>query len=124
MEPFERDELTDQELDHLLHEWKAPAAPVRIRSAVFAGAPESWWTQFWKRSIRVPLPAAIAIVLALIFAVWRWPITIGSHAVPAIQGPGTPDEVPANRRRPAAQDREQLRPVMELKPVIIGRTEH
>jgi hypothetical protein len=123
MEQFDCDELSDQELDHLLGEWKAPLAPARLRSSVFPHAPERWWKQFWSKSIRVPLPVAIAIALVLVFAVWRWPVTLGSHTVPATQSPGAPDKIPANRRPPSAQDREQLRPVMELKPVIIGRTE-
>jgi hypothetical protein len=122
MEPFDCEELSDQELNHLLPEWKAPRAPERLKSSVFQGAPASWWAQFWSRSIRVPLPAAIAIALAVMFAVWRLPTRGNSHTAPA--GPAAPaDEVPANRGRLPAHDREQLRPVMELKPIITGRME-
>jgi hypothetical protein len=119
MEPFDCEELSDQELNHLLPEWNAPRAPARLKSSVFQGAPVSWWAQFWSRSIRIPLPAAIVIGLAVIFAVWRLPTRGNPRTTPVIQGPG--NEVPANRRLP--QDREQLSPVMELKPIIIGRME-
>lgn len=121
MEPFDGNELSDQDLDHLLPEWKAPPAPARLRSAVFQSAPASWWTRFWSRSIRVPLPAAIAIALALVVAVWRLPAWGTPRTAPTIQSPA--DAVPANRRQLQSQDREQLRPVMELKPVITGRME-
>ena len=126
MEPFDCQELSDQELNHLLPEWEAPPAPGRLRSSVFHGGvfqspPASWWRQFWTRSIRVPLPAAIALALAVVFAVWRLPVWGSARTAPAVQSPA--DEVPANRRRLPAQDREQLRPVMELKPVITGRME-
>ena len=41
MEPFEKDELTDSELDGALAQWKGPEAPARLRSAVFgeSGSP-------------------------------------------------------------------------------------
>jgi hypothetical protein len=121
MEPFDCQELSDRELDHLLPEWEAPPAPGRLRSAVFQRAPASWWAQFWSRSIHVPLPAALAIALAIVVAVWRLPTWGSPRTAPAIESPS--DEVPANRRRLPAKDREQLRPVMELKPVITGRME-
>ena len=41
MEPFELEELTDQELDGLLREWTAPAASARVRAAIFADTPDS-----------------------------------------------------------------------------------
>jgi hypothetical protein len=126
MELFDGKELSDQELDHLLPEWEAPPAPARLRSSVFQGGvfqgvPASWWAHFWSRSIRVPLPAVIVIALAVVVAVWRLPAWGSLRTVPAIQSPA--DQVPANRRRLPAQDREQLLPVMELKPVITGRME-
>ena len=50
MEPFEKDELSDQELDGLLREWTAPAAPARLRAAVF-GPPRPRWQRLWRASI-------------------------------------------------------------------------
>ena len=74
MEPFDKDPLSDQELDELLPEWKAPAAPAHLKAAIF---PErrSWWQQIWSASIRLPLPAAVCLTLAFVgIAIWqaRW----------------------------------------------------
>lgn len=66
MEPPENDKLTDDELDHLLARWPAPPAPESIRSSLF-GPAKPWYLRLWTASIRVPLPAALALVLALGF---------------------------------------------------------
>ena len=42
MEPFDKDELMDNELDCALQQWKAPETPVRLRSGVF-GERRVWW---------------------------------------------------------------------------------
>ena len=61
MEPFD-----DRELQHLLRQWKAPAAPPTLRDRV---APrEPWWRWLFAGSIRVPVPVAVGV--ALLFAVW------------------------------------------------------
>jgi hypothetical protein len=132
VDPLERDELTDQELDALLPEWEAPKAPARLKAALF---PErrSWWRRLW--SLRVPLPAAVAATAALAAGVW-----LSSRTAPVVQVrtervevpvamPAKPEPAPRNelkrvvrRRPPAARDGE-LRPVMRLKPIVLEATQ-
>ncbi len=57
MEPD--NELTDQELDVMLSAWKIPGAPTPLR------------VPWWRRSIRVPLPVAAAIFLAIVYGAIR-----------------------------------------------------
>jgi hypothetical protein len=68
MEPLGSSELSDQELDRLLQEWKTPRAPARLRGRVFGG----YWRKFWNISIRVPLPVACCLTILLALAAWRW----------------------------------------------------
>ena len=99
MEPND-DELTDRELDRLLPEWHAPAAPARLRSAVFPQSRRPWWKTIWSSSIRVPIPALALFAVVLLLIVWRRP----GATVPAGAGPTQSQE---------------LRPVAELRPVVI-----
>ena len=55
MEPFEKDELTDRELDGMLAHWKSPSAPARLKAAVFGERRLPWWRRLWSASIRVPV---------------------------------------------------------------------
>lgn len=71
MEPFERDELTQGELDRLLKEWAAPSAPARLRAGVFGESRAPWWRRLWTWSIPVPLPIACVLALLMVAAVWR-----------------------------------------------------
>jgi hypothetical protein len=69
MEPFD-----DQELGHLLREWKAPAAPASLRHGVRSGGPSGpavrWWRWLFAGTIRVPVPVAVAV--ALLLALWAY----------------------------------------------------
>jgi hypothetical protein len=98
MEPFEEHELSDRELDALLPEWKAPAAPARLRAAVFPKAARPWWRNLWRASIRIPVPVAFGVLLLLAAGLWRSPARVI-----------TPDR------------RVEVRPVAELQPRIIRR---
>ena len=71
MEPVDRNELSDRELDTLLSAWKSPQAPSSLRSAIFPPASAPWW----RSSIRVPVPVAIVLAILLVIAIWRWPVT-------------------------------------------------
>jgi hypothetical protein len=98
----ENDELSERELDAILPAWKAPAAPARLRAAVFPEARVRWWNL----SVRVPLPLAACLVVLLVLAAWRWstPRTIYRETVvpvSAVTGP------------------QGLRPVTVLEPRII-----
>lgn len=100
MEPFEKDELTDAELDSALADWRAPEAPARLRKAIFGENP--WWRRVWGASIRVPLPVAVAFAILVAIAVWRWP-----HMQTETPQPST------------TRDAHELRPVAVLRPRII-----
>jgi len=99
MEPFEKNELDDRELDAVLAEWRVPEAPERMRQAIFP--PEgSWWRRLWSASIRVPLPVAVGLALLLALAVWQpWRVPARRTELPAV-----------------AQDAHELRPVAVLRP--------
>ena len=48
MEPFEKDELSEGELDRILGEWASPVAPARLRAAVFPDSHAPWWRKLPK----------------------------------------------------------------------------
>jgi hypothetical protein len=102
MEPFEQHELSDDELDALLPEWKAPAAPARLRAAVFPEAARPWWKNLWSASIRIPVPVALCLAVLLAAAWWQWSARAPSHAV-------------------IRDQQVQVQPVAELQPRIIRR---
>lgn len=109
MEPSENNELPEGELDRLLHEWKAPLAPARLRQAVFPKPRFIWWQRFWNISIRVPLPVACCAIVLLAGLLWKWP-AIQSEA---IQNRMVQREI----ETPAALP--NFQPVRELRPRII-----
>jgi hypothetical protein len=96
MEPLNEDELSDRELDAILREWTAPPAPASLRASIFPVASRPWWRNLWTASIRIPLPAAIAMAMVLAVVAWPW------------IGPAAPQ---ANVH--------ELQPVAVLRPVII-----
>jgi hypothetical protein len=142
MEPFEQDELSDRELDDLLRTWESPAAPARLRAAVFPETARPWWQRLWHTSIRIPVPVGLAFAAMAMVAIWRWPaaaprvVTKTERVeVPVIQerivdrsvyqslGDAVKAADAANRDRILEQqtDVHKLRPVAELRPVIIRR---
>jgi hypothetical protein len=68
MEPFEKDDLTDQELDALLPVWNVPEMPATLKARIF---PNPWWRRIWGASIRVPVPIACAVAALLAAAATR-----------------------------------------------------
>ena len=127
MEPFEKDELSDRELDDLLGQWESPAAPARLRAAVFPETARPWWQRLWHTSIRIPLPAALALAAAVALAVGRWPAAAPAAArierveVPVIQERVVTRTVYRDVAAKQPADVQKLRPVAELRPVIIRR---
>lgn len=67
----------DPELARLLQAWTAPALPdsldERVKALLGRRAPRRpFWRRFFATSIRVPLPVALAVLLALLAtAFWR-----------------------------------------------------
>jgi hypothetical protein len=59
--------LNDQELSHLLRQWRAPQAPASLQEKFFplAGR-EPWWRWLLNGSIRVPVPAFLAAMMLLL----------------------------------------------------------
>ncbi|HYL74636.1 MAG TPA: hypothetical protein VEU96_10545 [Bryobacteraceae bacterium] len=134
MEPFEKDELSDAELDHILRSWSAPAAPARIRAAVFPASSTPWWKRFLTMSIPVPLPVAFCLAFLIAAGVWRWTRPVAPVApqvlvkTQRVEVPVVQDRVVTKyvyRNAPVAQSAvhsvgfDELRPVAELRPRII-----
>jgi hypothetical protein len=98
MEPLENDDLSDLELDRILNEWKTPAAPARLRTALFPQrAP--WWRAVWTASVRVPAPALCVLALLILLAVLR--------------------STPRASEPVGGLDFNQWQPVAELRPKVI-----
>lgn len=115
MEQFDREDLTDRELDAMLPEWKAPDAPARLRAAVFPR--KSRWGQFWSMSIRIPLPVACALLLLACAAAWLWPRSSSPKPAPPQAAVGT-------MSAQAPQKSIEWRPVTELRPRVIRGGKH
>jgi hypothetical protein len=127
MEPFEEDQLTPGELDSLLREWKSPAAPARLRAAVFAEH-RPWWVRLWTVSIRVPLPVACCLGMLIAAGIWRMsrpapPPAAVVVRTQRVEVPVVHDRIVTKyvyRKSPeGGLTFKELRPVSELRPVII-----
>jgi hypothetical protein len=139
MEPIDRRELSNDELDSMLPEWKSPRAPASLRAALFSekefpGKPGPWWRSIWTASIRIPLPVAGALAILIALAVWRAltpqpervVVRTEQVRVPVIKQEIVTKTVYRDRivKAPAATprpDSDQLQPVAELRPRIIRR---
>jgi hypothetical protein len=131
MEPFEKDELSEGELDRILGEWNAPTAPARLRAAVFPDSRAPWWRRLWTLSVPVPLPIACVLLLLIAAGAWRGlmprvpqVVVKTEHVeVPVIQDRVITKYVyrkePAVRTAVTGFDIKGLRPVAELRPRII-----
>ncbi len=135
MEPFEKDELSDAELDNILRSWSAPAAPARMRAALFPASSAPWWKRFLTTSIPVPLPVALCLAFLIAAGVWRWTRPVAPVApqvlvkTQRVEVPVVQDRVVTKyvyRKTPAAAQTavrsvgfDELRPVAELRPRII-----
>jgi len=68
--------MNDQEMNEILHEWKAPEAPTDLEARVWAKRRAPGWRWWLTGSIRIPVPAfvlAVIVLAALFFAVRRPP---------------------------------------------------
>jgi hypothetical protein len=123
MEPFEQDELSQQELNDLLKEWQAPAPPRHLRTALFPEISLPWWRRLWTASIRVPLPVACCLALLLAVAVWRVALPPSPLPVPPAVLHTQSAEPPVEPERASVPRQSltfnELRPVAELRPRII-----
>jgi hypothetical protein len=118
MEPFEKDEMTDRELDGMLAQWKAPLAPARLKATVFGERRMPWWRRAWSGSIRVPVPVACTLVVLVAIA------AAVMMRTPRVEVRTVRVEVPVVQERIVYRDRPVVaevawRPVRELRPRII-----
>ena len=132
MEPLDKDELSDRDLDDLLKVWKSPKPPARLRAAVFPEPPRPWWRNLWGASIRLPVPLVCGLTLVLALAGWQWSARIAPRVViktERVEVPVVKEQVvyrdrivhaPASTQGP---DANRLQPVAELRPRIIRRTD-
>jgi hypothetical protein len=133
MEPFEKDELSEGELNRVLREWDVPDAPARLRQAVFGQSRSNWWWAVWGASIRVPVPIVALAALALAIGFWQWPRKVVVRESPPrsevrtmrVEVPVVKKEVVTrvvyrDRNPHQADEDRELRPVAELRPRIIG----
>jgi hypothetical protein len=96
--------LNDRELNQLLEQWRAPAAPPSLAARVLP-AKTSGWQWLYRGTIRVPVPVGLAILALLAaFLFFRPP----ARAV----------RPPAARPTVSLSD---FQPVGQLQPRLIGR---
>src|SRR5690349_17458091 len=57
--------LSEEELDQLLREWRAPSVPESLGNKLRRQQREPWWKWWLTGTIRVPVPLTVAAALAL-----------------------------------------------------------
>ena len=126
MEPFEKDEMPDEQLQAMLREWRAPQAPHRLRQRVLGRPERPWFVRFWSASVRVPVPLGCGLAALLALAVWLWlrpaapPVTIVRTVrveVPVIQERVVTKTVYRDRK---PQPPIAWRPVEEIRPKVFN----
>jgi hypothetical protein len=93
--------LSEQELNQLLRQWKAPDAPSSLDRKVLPR--RASWRWIFSGSIRIPVPAVAAILVAL--ALWAFLRT----TPPPAQTQGSPVSLT------------DFQPVKQLEPKVVGR---
>ena len=96
--------LNDRELNRLLEQWRAPAAPPSVARGVLA-RDTSWWQWVCRGSIRVPVPVGLAIAALLAAFLYFGP-------------PVSTARPPAAKPTVSLSD---FQPVGQLQPRLIGR---
>lgn len=96
--------LNDRELNQLLQQWRAPAAPPGLAGRVLPRR-ASWWQWLYSGTIRVPVPVGLAI-LALLAALLFFRPKAG------VVRPATPQPTVSLS---------DFQPVGQLQPRLIGR---
>jgi hypothetical protein len=96
--------LDDNELNKLLRQWEAPAAPPSLKQRVFPNKTTSLWSWLLNGSVRVPVPVALAA--ALLIGLWIY------HSRPA--------DPPRAAGQPATVSLTDFRPVHQLEPVLVS----
>lgn len=120
--------LNDKELNRLLRQWEAPAAPASLR---VPGGPRrpSRWQWLWSGSIRIPIPIGAAIVIVVaVFGIYSsrpeprpalQPMAIPNATSPAAVSPAAPAAT-AQAAQPVPETLAGFRPVVQIEPRLIG----
>jgi len=124
MNPEERDDG----LHRVLARWTAPVVPEGMDDRVLAAfrkraRPSPWWSPLFAVSVRVPLPVALAVVLALLLttalAFRRSPASAGNpSSVPEAVESARSVEPPVVTRTSLAG----FRPVSEVTATVVAET--
>ena len=105
--------LNDNELNDLLGQWKAPAAPRSLEARVLPRR-RSWWQWLFTGTIRVPVPVGLAAVLILV--IWIYSVRPAPEPVeePVAAGVSLADFQPVELLEPRVLDEsEQWEPRKE-----------
>src|SRR6478672_4958135 len=94
--------LDENELNQLLRKWEAPSAPPSLKQRVLRPQ-KSRLSWLLRGSIRIPVPAAIAV--AALIALWI------HYSHPAN---------PPRASEPGSVSLADFRPVHQLEPVLVG----
>lgn len=124
MIPHEPDDDRDA-LSGLLKRWTAPVVPEGMDANVLAAfrketRPARWWAPFLSTSVRVPVPVALAVVLALLvttaLAFRRPPAAAEIPAIPAATQSARTGEPPMVTSTSLAG----FRPVDEVTATVVA----
>lgn len=121
--------LDDKELNRLLRQWEAPAAPASLRSPI-RHRRLRW---LWSGRIQLPVPVGAAIVIAVAFWIYSSRTapafvtpspgeagnTIASPATTVPASPDPPAAIPATTRTAESAALSGFRPVRQLELKII-----
>lgn len=97
--------LSDRELQALLRNWEAPAAPDHLQPAPRR---RRWYAALWEASVRIPAPVLALVLIAIL-------------ALQVIPHRERVDRQPDALREIRLSDFE---PVAEAQPVIVRRTNY
>ena len=101
--------LNDLELNRLLEQWRAPAAPPDLARRVLP-ARKSRWQWLYRGTIRVPVPVGLALLALLAaFLFFRPPVRV---ARPPVARPSIAH---------TTVSLSDFQPVRKLQPRLIGR---
>src|SRR3954465_15066243 len=94
--------LDENELNKILRKWEAPLAPASLTERVFP-AQLPWYRWLWTGSIRIPVPAVVAV--AIVVAVWiHYSRPVERHRA----------------SEPGSVSLADFHPVRQLQPVLVG----
>ena len=124
MTTHDPDPEPDPELARLLQDWSVPALPdsldQRVKTLFRTRAPRvPLWRRFFATSIRIPLPAALAVLLLLLAAVWWRPSTTVPPEVDSADSPEPTQSARYESREGFAGSLAGFEPVREMNVTVL-----